>query len=71
MRKPSHIKPEKVFFFIVMMSSMTSQDYLKVALYIRVKERLAPGVKCKGNISPINWNIVIVLLVESVKTTSI
>ena len=43
-----------------MRSSMTSQDGLKFALYIDVKERLAPWASCKDNVSSINGNIVIV-----------
>ena len=35
---------------------------LKVSLYIHVKERLAPGANCKGNVSSINANIIIVFL---------
>ena len=45
-----------------MTSSMRSQGGLKVSLYIHVWERLAPGANCKGNVSSINANIVIVFL---------
>ena len=45
-----------------MTSSMTSQVGLKVFLYIRVKLSLAPGEICKGNVSSINANIIIVFL---------
>ena len=45
-----------------MTSSMTSQGGLKVSLYIHVKERLAPGANCKGNVSSINADIIIVFL---------
>ena len=41
---------------------MTSQCGLKVSLYIHVSERLAPGANCKGNVSSINDNIIIVFL---------
>ena len=47
---------------MVMTSSMTSQGGLKVSLYIHVLERLAPGATCKGNVSSINVNIIIVFL---------
>ena len=40
-------------FFMVMTSSMTSKGRLKFSLYIHVKERLAPGANCKGNVSSI------------------
>ena len=49
-------------FFMVMTSSMKSKGRLKVSLYIHVKERLAPGANCKGNVSSINANIIIVFL---------
>ena len=52
----------KKSFFMVMTSSMTSQGGLKVSLYIHVLERLAPGANCKGNVSSINANIIIVFL---------
>ena len=52
----------KKFFFMVMTSSMTSKGRLKVSLYIHVKERLAPGANCKGNVSSINANMIIVFL---------
>ena len=45
-----------------MTSSMTSQAGLKVFLYIHVYESLAPGASCKGNVSSINVNIIIVFL---------
>ena len=45
-----------------MTSSMTSQGGLKVSLYIHVDERLAPGANCKGDVSSINANIIIVFL---------
>ena len=45
-----------------MTTSMTSKGRLKVSLYIHVKERLAPGANCKGNVSSINANIIIVFL---------
>ena len=45
-----------------MTSSMTSKGRLKVSLYIHVKERLAPGANCKGNVSSINAKIMIVFL---------
>ena len=45
-----------------MASSMTSQGGLKVSLYIHVKERLAPGASCKGNVSSINSDIIIIFL---------
>ena len=45
-----------------MTSSMTSKGRLKVSLYIHVKERFAPGANCKGNVSSINANIIIVFL---------
>ena len=45
-----------------MTSSMTSKGRLKVSLYIHVKERLASGANCKGNVSSINANIIIVFL---------
>ena len=54
--------PNYANFFMVMTSSMTSQGGLKVSLYIHVWERLAPGVSCKGNVSSINADIVIVFL---------
>ena len=60
MKRSSQIMPKK--FFMVMTSSMTSQGGLKVSLYIHVQERLAPGANCKGNISSINANTVIVFL---------
>ena len=47
---------------MVMTSSMTSKGRLKVSPYIHVKERLAPGANCKGNVSSINANIIIVFL---------
>ena len=47
---------------MVMTSSMTSKGGLKISLYIHVKERLAPGANCKGNVSSINANIIIVFL---------
>ena len=56
---PNYVK--KVFV-MVMASSMTSQGGLKVSLYIHVKERLAPGASCKGNVSSINANIIIIFL---------
>ena len=52
----------KKSFFMVMTSSMTSKGRLKFSLYIHVKERLAPGANCKGNVSSINANIIIVFL---------
>ena len=52
---------EKVCF-MVMTSSMTSQGDLKFALYIHVEEMLSPGAICKGKVSSINANIVIVVL---------
>ena len=52
----------KKSFFMVMTSSMTSKGRLKVSVYIHVKERLAPGANCKGNVSSINANIIIVFL---------
>ena len=52
----------KKSFFMVMTSSMTSKGRLKVSLYIHVKERVAPGANCKGNVSSINANIIIVFL---------
>ena len=61
MRKPSKIMPEEAYF-IVMTSWMTSQGDLKVAFYIHLSEKLAWGASCKGNISSINANIVIVFL---------
>ena len=45
---------------MVITSSMTSQGGLKVSLCIHVKERLTPGANCKGNVSSINANIIIV-----------
>ena len=45
-----------------MTSSITSQGGLKVSLYIHVYERLAPGAICKGNVSSINVDIIIVFL---------
>ena len=48
--------------FMAMTSSMTSQGGLKDSLYIHVKERLAPGANCKGNVSSMNANTVIVFL---------
>ena len=60
-KRSSQIMPKKVFF-MVMTSSMTSKGRLKVSLYIHVKERLAPGANCKGNVSSINANIIIVFL---------
>ena len=60
MKRSSQIMPKK--FFMVMTSSMTSQGSLKVSLYTHVKERLAPGANCKGNVSSINVNIIIVFL---------
>ena len=60
MKRSSQIMPKKVF--MVMTSSMTSKGRLKVSLYIHVKERLAPGANCKGNVSSINANIIIVFL---------
>ena len=51
---------EKIF--IVMTSSMTSQDGFKFVLYIHAWDRLAPGESCEGNVSSINVNIVIVFL---------
>ena len=45
-----------------MTSSMTSQGGLKVSLYIHVYERLAPGANCKGDVSSMNANIIIVFL---------
>ena len=49
-------------FFLVMTSSMMSQGGLKISLYIHVLERVAPGANCKGNVSSINANIIIVFL---------
>ena len=60
MKWSSQIMPIK--FFMVMTSSMSSQVGLKVSLYIHVKERLAPGANCKGNVSSTNANIIIVFL---------
>ena len=48
--------------FLMMTSSMTSQADLKIFLYIHVYESLAPGASCKGNVSSINVNIIIVFL---------
>ena len=45
-----------------MTSSMTSQGGLKISLYIHVQDRLAPGANCKGNVSLINADIIIVFL---------
>ena len=45
-----------------MASSMTTQGGLKVSLYIHVEERLAPGASCKGNVSSMNANIIIIFL---------
>ena len=45
-----------------MTSLMTSKGRLKVSLYIHVKERLAPGANCKGDVSSVNANIIIVFL---------
>ena len=39
---------------------MTSEGGLKFALYIHVYERLAPGASCKGSVSSIYANIVII-----------
>ena len=61
MNRSSQIMPKKVFF-VMMTSSMTSKGRLKVSLYIHVKKRLAPGANCKGNVSSINANIIIVFL---------
>ena len=61
MRRSSQIMQEKVFF-VVMTSSMISRRDLKIVPYIHVQERLAPGARCKGRISSINANIVIVFL---------
>ena len=41
---------------------MTSLGGLEVSIYIHVKERLAPRTSCKGNVSSINANIIIVFL---------
>ena len=60
MNRSSQIMPKNLF--MVMTSSMTSRGRLKVSLYIHVKERLAPGANCKGNVSSINANIIIVFL---------
>ena len=60
MNRSPQIMPK--IFFMVMTSSMTSKGRLKVSLYIHVKERLAPGANCKGNVSSINANIIIVFL---------
>ena len=43
-----------------MTSSMTSQGDLKVGLYTHVKGRLDTGTNCKGNVSSIHANIVMV-----------
>ena len=59
-QKTSQIMQKNVS--MVMTSSMTSQGGLKVSLYIHVLEKLAPVASCKGNVSSINANIVIVFL---------
>ena len=41
---------------------MKPKGRLKVSLFIHVKESLAPGANCKGNVSSINANIIIVFL---------
>ena len=56
--------------FMVMTSSMTSQGGLKVSFYIHVSERLTPGANCKGNVSSINANIIIVFQVIQAKIRS-
>ena len=58
MRRSSQIIAK--IFFMVMTSSMTSHGDPEVALYIYVWERLAPAASCKGNVSSIHVNIVIV-----------
>ena len=45
-----------------MTSSMASQDGLKVSLYIHAYEKLAAAASCKGNVSSIKANIIIVFL---------
>ena len=47
---------------MVMTSSITLQGGLKVSFYIHVKERMAPGVSCKGYVSSIKANIATVFL---------
>ena len=55
-KTPSQIMPKKVFFML-MISSMTSQSDLKVAIYIHVDVELVPWACCKGNVSSMNANI--------------
>ena len=46
-------------FFMVMTSSLASQGDLKSALYVHVQVMLAPATSCKGDISSIHANILI------------
>ena len=59
----------KKVFFMVMTSSMTSQDGLKVSLYIHVSERLTPGANYKDNVSSKNANIISVFLCYTCQKT--
>ena len=47
-------------FFMVMTSSMTSKGGLEISLCIHLQGRLAAAASCKGNVSSINANIIIV-----------
>ena len=60
--RKDHSKLCQKSIFMVITSSMTSHGGLKISLYIHVYERLAPGANCKGNVSSINANIIIVFL---------
>ena len=67
MKRSSQIMPKKYLHDVDVIDDVTG--WPQISLYIHVKERLAPGANCKGNVSSINANIIIVFLGYTCQTT--